>query len=61
MVEVGLCGSGRVRRGVVVLKDVLASVCQEGHNNGLQHFPDVMLGGDTCTSVGLEMKKHRPQ
>ena len=54
VVKVGLCGSGRVSRGVVVLKDVVASAGQEGHNNGLQHFPDVTLSGGTPTSAWLE-------
>ena len=50
-----------MRRGVVVLKDMVAAVPQEGIKNGPQHFPDVTLGGDAPTSSWLEIKKHGPQ
>ena len=39
-----------------MLKDVVASAGQEGHN-WLQHFPDVTLSGDTPTSAWLEFLK----
>ena len=38
-----LCSLPEPHKGVVVLKDMVASVGQDGHDNGLQHRPDVML------------------
>ena len=53
VVEVGLCGSGRVHRGVVML---VASVGQDGHYR-FQHLPDVTLSGNANTAAWLEIKK----